>query len=188
MHLKGYSLLAVIAVLLCSADCGVPYMIYSAITPPRVTPSPQWERETEYVPHVVYRLRQPVFLIKRPTNIVGSFPQYSIVLPADSEAGVSVPASADAYDASKPDKWPQVVVLLPAGELLRFEEMRYVETHRFANPLFAGADVPEPHPLFTILDPNAVHIGLVDGSGIPGNQYNPNSDYLEHVPDTDTAP
>jgi hypothetical protein len=188
MHLRGYGLLSLIAMLLCSADCGVPYMIYSAVTPPRVVPPPSQAWRNEYILKGIYRLKQPLFLVNRPKSIVGDFPQYTVVPPGDTYSGMNVPASVDAYEASQPGTWPRVLGVLPEGTLLRLEEIRYVQEHTWVNPIIPGFDTPFPRPLFTILNVNAAPIGPVDGSGIPGSQFNPNIEYLEHSPGPHTLP
>jgi hypothetical protein len=198
MHLRGYVLLGLIVALLCSADCGVPYMIYSAVTPPHVTEKNFGH--TDYRQNGLYRLRQAVFVVSQPSKIAGGFPENAIFpagyTPSDntrpvSIKGVTMPSSIDEYHRT-PGNWPEIVAILAAGQTIQFKEICLVGTPSFANPLFPGGDWPSAFPLFLV---RADGIGLVNGLSISATNPHFNTlevdvdeDYLEPVAPPTTSP
>jgi hypothetical protein len=185
MHLKGHGLLVLVALILCSSSCGIPYTIYSAVTPERVVKSPDSTIASGYIPDAVYRLRQPVFLVKRPNKIVGDFPQFMLVPPGGWVRGLNLPDSVTEY-ASDPSKYPAVVAVLPAGERMQFRKIIWVRTHH-SEPVVLyvlhdlvepGSDITEPHPLFELAG-GGIGVRWVDGSAISSGS-DPANDYLDH--------
>src|SRR4051794_54380 len=106
--------------------------------PPAGTP---WE--TDFVPDGIYRIRQPLFLVRFPRAYQrGPLPPFGLLAPA-KDRDEFLPPSIEQFQREGRRKWTSVLAICPAGTAMQFKELRLLEN--FENGVSG-------HPLVVLLD------------------------------------